>query len=87
MSTRQHHGTVQQQLTALDRLGLDSAARITALELRADLAERRLLFILEQFGEATAEAEAEPSSWPPPGYPPPPRMVRRGLHLVREADR
>jgi hypothetical protein len=74
------------QLAVLDRLAVDSAARISALELRADLAQRRLLFILEQFEEAAAEAE--PSSWPPPGYPPSPRMVRRrGLHLAQEADR
>jgi hypothetical protein len=75
---RPQQGTVQQQLGALDEQATDAAGRLRAVEL-----------VLEVYGFlGGTERAPQPASWPPAGYPPSPRMVRRhGLRLVKGGAR
>lgn len=77
MSARQHQGSVQQQLEALDRALLE--------------ANNKISFVVAALGDVLAGEPAsgvQPEQWPPAGYPPSPRTVRRhGLRLVRGGAR
>jgi hypothetical protein len=71
--SRPHHGTVPQQIEALERLATETAVRLE--DLYAAFSALR--------GADRPRAEPEPT-WPPPGYPPSPKQARRhGLRAVR----
>jgi hypothetical protein len=80
---RPHHGTTAQQFDALERLATDTAERVTdtAGHVRAIQLALRVHGILP---DPASEPQRQTAPWPPEGYPPSPKMVRRhGLRLVK----
>jgi hypothetical protein len=80
VNARPHHGTVQQQLDALDRLARETADHVKGLE-----AALIVMGILPEprGARAMTETVSQASSaglWPPEGYPP---SRRRGMRLVQ----
>jgi hypothetical protein len=84
VNARPHHGTVQQQLDALDRLARETADHVKGLE-----AALIVMGILPEPRGARAMSETVSQAiaaglWPPEGYPPP---RRHGLRLVKRGAR
>lgn len=68
--SRPHHGTVAQQIEALEHLATETAERVE--DLYAAFTALR-----------DAGRERDEQAWPPPGYPPSLKQQRRhGMRLV-----